>query len=768
MRLFLRMFNLITAMLTCQEHGIRVRSICGATELGGSILLGVSGDSTLGMRPYPGVKVELQPMQGYEAADGERQGVLVLSGVESTTPGYICSGVEVSLDELSCGDLEGCYNTGDIFRQDDRGWLYHVCRVDDLIVHSSGEKTNPVPIEALLVRMCGMYVESCCIIGTGRPFPVALFQLSASGAASGAAAAHCIVDAIEAANAASPAYSRISWRNAWVVLGFHAPLPRSAKGNVVRRAIEAIFAAGVEESDQRGDTTWIERNLTLDIDHPPPPSKLLPRPASTCKTMISREWPGGQLVDEPGRMIPHGTLVLQTVRELVPHNDLDADTPLLGAGVDSFTATELSSQLHSLTSVALSPTIVFEQPTARAITAHLMQLLKGLQPTAVAAVLVPSYRLSGSRSIGMQGASARCAGECKGNGAAIWLMLEAGGDAVDEVPAMRWTWGEVIGLETTKPEDAMAMHGGFLAGADSIDSNAFSISLGEASAMDPQQRLLLEVGYAALHSSRERRNSLSKADSGVFIAIEHLDWQLLQLVRTSRTALQRQSVYATTGEQGHVAAGRLAFVLDMHGPSMAINTACSSALVVLHCSASALRAAECGRALSAGAKLILLPFAVTKGIIATDGRSKTFNSNADGYGRSEAVVASTLDLDGGELCSSAVQAGGRSASLTAPNGSAQRAVIQLALSRGPLVAANVDCVQVQGLGSALADPVEVRAVAGALGGRTSATGIGSHKANAGHSEAPSGLLGVVIASHIIKLRRMAPNAQLREINPLVD
>merc|ERR1711938_318059 len=136
-----------------------------------------------------------------------------------------------------------------------------------------------------------------------------------------------------------------------------------------------------------------------------------------------------------------------------------------------------------------------------------------------------------------------------------------------------------------------------------------------------------------------------------------------------------------------------------------------------------------------------------------------------------ALTATQLDA-GGEaltaLAGSSVQASGRGASLTAPNGSAQSAAMELALARGSLSASEVGCMQPQGLGSALADPIEMRAVTTVLGtNRMSALAIGCHKANAGHSEAPSGLMGLLVAQHAVQQLQLGTNAQLRTLNPLV-
>ena len=128
-------------------------------------------------------------------------------------------------------------------------------------------------------------------------------------------------------------------------------------------------------------------------------------------------------------------------------------------------------------------------------------------------------------------------------------------------------------------------------------------------------------------------------DVAVHIGIDHLDWQSLKELETSMTNCQlRLSAYAGSGEQANMAAGRMAFTFDLHGASVTFNTACSSALVATHYGAHALRTAECSSVFAAGVKAILLPYAGGGGLYAPDGRCKSFDARADGYGRAEGVA----------------------------------------------------------------------------------------------------------------------------------
>ena len=480
-----------------------------------------------------------------------------------------------------------------------------------------------------------------------------------------------------------------------------------------------------------------------------------------------------QLASMPadGRLTYVTNQVLDHVRDFVTDSKaLEADMGLLELGLDSLAATSMASTLAEVTSVKLSATLAFEQPTSRAIAAHLMTLLA--PPAAPSAARQSVLHIAGSQPRSSDFVSPRI-----GTVSSRWpggshlpgrlhAMQHAAGDAMAPVPIDRF---QII--EEQQRQVYYGSSGGFIAGVECFDMRLFNVSPVEALTMDPQQRLLLETGYAALHDTGQQTASLAGSDVGVFVGIEHLDWQSLHVLRTSKTALMRESPYNATGEQPHFASGRLAFALDLHGPSMSINTACSSTLVAVHTGVRALQCIECTGVLAAGAKLILLPYLVGGGIMTPDGRSKTFDTKADGYGRSEAVGAVSIEVGlraSARLCGSSVTAGGRSASLSAPNGTAQARAIQVALASASLSPSEVASVQVQGLGSALADPIEMRAVSSAACSHDGRPLIaGSHKASAGHSEAPSGLLSLMVAHLFTQKKYAAANAQLRVLNPLI-
>ena len=468
-------------------------------------------------------------------------------------------------------------------------------------------------------------------------------------------------------------------------------------------------------------------------------------------------------------------LVLRVVRELTGEGgEITPSTPLMEAGVDSLAATELSNRLQADTGLALSPTLVFEQPTPRAIAAHVLELLAGA-PTLAAPTGAPRPR--GERHVVVRSVAGRWPGGWR-SGSTLFEALQAGGGAVGSVPTCRW-WPEAVGAGALEAEKASCLeHGGFVRDAEGFAHGLFGISPAEAAATDPQQRLLLEVGYEALHASGRRRAALLGSGDCVFVGIERPDWALLQ----ARAPTGRSSVYAVTGDTASVASGRLAFVLGLQGPCVSVDTACSSALVALHGAWAATTCGECPGGLASAVSLKLVPqpsvAAAAAGMLSVDGRCKTWDVRANGYVRSEGVGACVLGANAANganvaVGGIAVRQDGRSASLTAPNGSAQRALLLACSSLAGLGSPRaLGALEAHGTGTALGDPTEAGALTSAAtaGGPPSASAgllVGAAKACVGHTEAPSGQAGLLRCLMVLGHGAAAGNAHLRVLNPLV-
>ena len=228
-------------------------------------------------------------------------------------------------------------------------------------------------------------------------------------------------------------------------------------------------------------------------------------------------------------------------------------------------------------------------------------------------------------------------------------------------------------------------------------------------------------------------------------------------------------MYVATGGNISIAAGRLSFALGTQGPCASYDTACSSALVALHGSASALRAAECCMSLTLAVSLMLSNLThglyARAGMLSADGRCKTFDARANGYARGEGISATTLrDAgDGVRFLGSRVRSDGSSASLTAPNGTAQARMIGAALATTGV--GKLRLVEAHGTGTPLGDPTEARGLERALG--ECGPCLGSAKASLGHTEPAAGLAGLLTLCRILTQRRGSANAQLRVLNGLL-
>lgn len=363
---------------------------------------------------------------------------------------------------------------------------------------------------------------------------------------------------------------------------------------------------------------------------------------------------------------------------------------------------------------------------------------------------------------------------------AYWQLLSEGRDVVGEYPAERLAMVEASGVDPDTFDDDTTWFGGFLDDIDGFDPQFFGISPREAATMDPQQRLVLEVSWEALERAGVAPDSLNGSATGVFVGITGNEY--IQLAKLGGP--EALDVYSATGGALNAAPGRVAYTLGLQGPCMAIDTACSSSLVALHQACRSLRSGESDLALAGGVNLLLLPEAFICfdhwGMMASDGRCKTFDAAADGFVRGEGcgmVVLKRLSdavADGDHVLAvvrgSAVNQDGRSSGLTVPSGLAQQAVIRAALDDADVDPADVQYFEAHGTGTTLGDPIEIEAM-GAVLGRGRPTDrqvvIGSVKTNIGHLESASGIAGVIKVVLSMQHGRIPPHLHYHEPSPQI-
>src|ERR1051326_744965 len=222
------------------------------------------------------------------------------------------------------------------------------------------------------------------------------------------------------------------------------------------------------------------------------------------------------------------------------------------------------------------------------------------------------------------------------NAAAFWQLLRNGVDAITEVPANRWNIDALYDADPAAPGKMNTRWGGFLDHNDLFEPYFFKISPREALRLDPQQRLLLEVAWEALEDAGQAPERLAGTKTGVFIGMMYSDYGLIQLGNTSVS-----DSYTATGNALSVAPNRISYVFDFRGPSMHVDTSCSSSLVATHLACQSIWTGDATLALAGGANIILSPKLTINysrtGLLSPDGRCKAFDAQANGYVRSEGV-----------------------------------------------------------------------------------------------------------------------------------
>ena len=365
--------------------------------------------------------------------------------------------------------------------------------------------------------------------------------------------------------------------------------------------------------------------------------------------------------------------------------------------------------------------------------------------------------------------------------ASFWNLLREGIDATSEVPSDRWDVDAYYDPDAGAPGKMYTRRGAFVPHLREFDAQFFRISPREARSLDPQQRLALEVTWEALEHAGIAPDRLAGSSTGVFLGIASTEY----FQHLDRSHHDENDIYVGTGNTHSAAAGRISFVLGVQGPSIAVDTACSSSLVSVHLACQSLRNKECDLALAGGVNRIVVPqvsvhFSKVHAL-SRDGRCKTFDASADGYGRGEGcgfVVLKRLSdaVRQGHrvhalIVGSAVNHDGASSGLTVPSGYAQQSVLAKALESARLRPEQVSYVEAHGTGTPLGDPIEIRALQAVYGkGRSSDRPlvVGSVKTNIGHLEPAAGIAGLVKTVLSLEHGEIPAHLHVQELNPHVS
>ncbi|HEY3366494.1 MAG TPA: SDR family NAD(P)-dependent oxidoreductase [Symbiobacteriaceae bacterium] len=363
----------------------------------------------------------------------------------------------------------------------------------------------------------------------------------------------------------------------------------------------------------------------------------------------------------------------------------------------------------------------------------------------------------------------------------FWENLKHGVNCISEVPGDRWGHEEHYDAEKGKKGKAYSKWGGFISDVDKFDPLLFNISPMEAETMDPQERLFLEMAWSAFEDGGITRKEVNDADHrvGVFVGVMNCNYEWLGAVA------QANGVDTNAHSAYWSIANRVSFFFNFQGPSLAVDSACSSSLTAIHLACESIKRGECGIALAGGVNLILHPAHYVRysmmNMISGNYQCRSFGRDADGFVPGEGVGAVVLKplsqavKDGnhiyGVIKGSAINSGGRTNGYTVPNPNAQASLIVDALKKAEIDPRTISYLEAHGTGTILGDPIEVAGLTRAYGEFTrdkQYCAIGSAKSNIGHTEAAAGVAGLAKVLLQMKHRELAPSLHADELNPNID
>lgn len=473
---------------------------------------------------------------------------------------------------------------------------------------------------------------------------------------------------------------------------------------------------------------------------------------------------------------------------------IEADAPLEKYGIDSVMVMALSEQLEKSFG-SIPKTLFFEYQTVYELATYFvkthqqkLQELTGATATSKqtgtgsdtqvkykhkVATSVPHQK--NEEEIAVIGLAGRYPGAVDIN--AFWENLRNGVDAITEIPAERWDHRQFFEPVKGIPGKTYAKWGGFIDGVTEFDPLFFNISPLEASVIDPQERLFLQCVYNAMEDAGYTRQSLAAAGNvGVFAGSMYLEYQLYGVQET-----MKGRPVVLSGNASSVA-NRVSYFCNFHGPSLTVDTMCSSSLTALHLACQSLQRGECVVAIAGGVNVSIHPNKYLMlgqgGFASSKGRCESFGVGGDGYVPGEGVGAVLLKplsravADGdhiyGVIRGSAINHGGKTNGYTVPNPQAQSSLISHALQNAGIDARTISYIEAHGTGTSLGDPIEIAGLTKSFreyGDDVQYCAIGSAKSNIGHCESAAGIAGFSKVLLQLQHRELVPSLHAETLNP---
>ncbi|MDO3127423.1 polyketide synthase Pks13 [Mycobacteroides abscessus subsp. bolletii] len=458
---------------------------------------------------------------------------------------------------------------------------------------------------------------------------------------------------------------------------------------------------------------------------------------------------------------------------------IDDSAPMVEMGLSSRDAVAMAADIEDLTGVTLTATVAFQHPTIESLATRIIEGEPEVPDAGDEDWSRDPKIAAGEFDIAVVGLSARLPGDVN-SPAQLWEALLEGRDAITDLPEGRW---EEFTAEPRIAERVAqaATRGGYLKDIKGFDAEFFTLSKMEADNMDPQQRIALELTWEALENARIPASSLKGESVGVYIGSSNNDYSYLSVADPTVT-----HPYAITGNASSIIANRVSYFYDFHGPSVAVDTACSSSLVAVHQGVKALRSGEADVVVAGGVNALITPvvtvgFDEVGGVLAPDGRIKSFSQDANGYSRSEGggmlVLKRLSDArrDGDPIMAiiagSAVNHDGRSNGLLAPNPDAQAEVLRKAYKDAGIDPRSVDVIEAHGTGTILGDPIEADGLGRVVGRGRDADKpalLGSAKSNFGHLESAAGAASLSKIVLALQNNKVPPSINYTGPNPYID
>ena len=353
----------------------------------------------------------------------------------------------------------------------------------------------------------------------------------------------------------------------------------------------------------------------------------------------------------------------------------------------------------------------------------------------------------------------------------FWNLLTEGKTMLSEIPEGRFGRGY-----PTRSDSSRQFWGNFIRNIEDFDHGFFKKSSREALSMDPQQRMLLEIAYEALESSGYFAESPRPGDVGCYIGACAVDYDF-------NVASHPPSAYSATGTLRSFLSGKLSHYFGWSGPSLVLDTACSSSAVAIHTACTALKTGQCYQALAGGITLMTSPYLYDNfsaaHFLSPTGGSKPFSADADGYCRGEGgglVVLKRLSdalKDGDHVLSviagSAVNQNDNCVPITVPHTSSQGSLYEQVTRQAGVTPSEVNFVEAHGTGTSVGDPIEMESIRRVFGGpgRKTPLIVSSCKGNIGHTESASGVAALIKATLQVEHRLAPRQALFKTLNPKI-